>query len=90
MSRNTESSLDVEDAIDRIDSRGAKIRREQLERTLSQLQADSELTAEQQLAVERLSERLVDRLLAVPRASLQDAAQNADEETIETALSLFE
>jgi glutamyl-tRNA reductase len=90
MSRNTESSLDVEDAIDRIDSRGAKIRREQLERTLSQLQADSELTAEQQLAVERLSERLVDRLLAVPRASLQDAARNADEETIETALSLFE
>ncbi|GCF14654.1 hypothetical protein Harman_25890 [Haloarcula mannanilytica] len=90
MSRNTESPVDVDEALTHIDSRGAKIRKEQLERTLSQLQADSELTADQRLAVERLSERLVDRLLAVPRASLQDAAQNADEETIETAMSLFE
>ncbi|MDS0223142.1 glutamyl-tRNA reductase [Haloarcula sp. S1AR25-5A] len=90
MSRNTESPVDVDEALTRIDSRGAKIRKEQLERTLSQLQADSELTADQRLAVEELSERLVDQLLAVPRASLQDAARNADEETIETAMSLFE
>ncbi|MGB9931702.1 glutamyl-tRNA reductase [Haloarcula amylolytica] len=90
MSRNTESPADVEEAIARIDSRGAKIRREQLEQTLSQLQQDSELTADQRLAVEKLSERLVERLLAVPRASLQDAARSADDERIETAISLFE
>ncbi|WP_336337302.1 glutamyl-tRNA reductase [Haloarcula brevis] len=90
MSRNTESPVDVEEAIARIDSRGAKIRREQLDRTLSQLQADGELTADQRMAVERLSERLVDRLLAVPRSSLEDAAKTADDERIETAMTLFE
>ncbi|EMA18644.1 MULTISPECIES: glutamyl-tRNAGlu reductase [Haloarcula] len=90
MNQNTEPPVDVEEAIARIDSRGAKVQREQLERTLSQLQQDGELTADQRLAVEELSERLVDRLLAVPRASLQDAAKSADDERIETAISLFE
>jgi len=90
MSRNTESPVDIDEAIARIDSRGAKIQREQLEETLSQLQQDGELTAAQRGAVEKLSERLVERLLAVPRASLQDAARSADEERIETAISLFE
>ncbi|EMA09015.1 Glutamyl-tRNAGlu reductase, dimerisation domain [Haloarcula vallismortis] len=90
MSRNTESPVDVDEAIARINSRGAKVRREQLEQTLSQLQDNGELTADQRLAVEKLSERLVERLLAVPRASLQDSAQGADDERIETAISLFE
>ncbi|MFY4812533.1 glutamyl-tRNA reductase [Haloarcula sp. AONF1] len=90
MNQNTEPPVDVEEAIARIDSRGAKVQREQLEQTLSQLQQDGELTADQRLAVEELSERLVDRLLAVPRASLQDAANSADDERIETAISLFE
>ncbi|EMA26650.1 glutamyl-tRNAGlu reductase [Haloarcula marismortui] len=90
MSRNTEPPVDVDEAIARIDSRGAKIQREQLERTLSQLQTDDELTADQRLVVEELSERLVERLLAVPRASLRDAARSSDDERIETALSLFE
>jgi glutamyl-tRNA reductase len=90
MNRTTEPPVDVEEAIARLDSRGAKIQREQLERTVSQLQQDGELTADQRLAIEQLSERLVERLLAVPRASLQDAARNADDERIETAISLFE
>jgi len=90
MSRDTESPVDVDEAVARIDSRGAKIQREQLEQTLSQLQRDGELTASQRVAVEKLSERLVERLLAVPRASLQDAARSAGEERIETAISLFE
>ena len=90
MNRTTEPPVDVEEATARIDSRGAKIQREQLERRVSQLQQDGELTAEQRLAIEQLSERLVERLLAVPRASLQDAARNADDERIETAISLFE
>jgi len=90
MSRDTESPVDVDEAIARIDSRGAKIQREQLEETLSQLRQDGELTASQRVAIEKLSERLVERLLAVPRASLQDAARSADEERIETAISLFE
>ncbi|KOX92049.1 glutamyl-tRNA reductase [Haloarcula rubripromontorii] len=90
MSRNTEPPVDVDEAVARINSRGAKIQQEQLERTLSQLQQDGDLTAAQRLAVEQLSERLVERLLAVPRASLQDAARNADDERIETAISLFE
>ncbi|MCJ0619237.1 glutamyl-tRNA reductase [Haloarcula hispanica] len=90
MSRNTEPPTNVEEAIDRIDSRGAKIQREQLEQTLSQLQQDGKLTADQRVAVEELSERLVDRLLAVPRASLQDAERSADDERIETAITLFE
>jgi glutamyl-tRNA reductase len=70
MSRDTESPVDVDEAIARIDSRGAKIQREELEETLSRLQRDGELTAAQRVAVEQLSERLVERLLAVPRASL--------------------
>ncbi|RLM90635.1 glutamyl-tRNA reductase [Haloarcula sp. Atlit-7R] len=90
MSRSTESPVDVDEAVARINSRGAKIQQEQLEQTLSQLQQDGDLTAAQRLAVEQLSERLVERLLAVPRASLQDAAKNADDERIETAISLFE
>ncbi|MGB9952957.1 glutamyl-tRNA reductase [Haloarcula marismortui] len=90
MSRNTESPVDVDEAVARINSRGAKIQQEQLEQTLSQLQQDGDLTAAQRLAVEQLSERLVERLLAVPRASLQDATKNADDERIETAISLFE
>lgn len=90
MNRTREPPVDVEEAIARLDSRGAKIQREQLERTVSQLQQDGELTADQRLAIEQLSERLVERLLTVPRASLQDAARNADDERIETAIFLFE
>ncbi len=46
MSRNTEPPVDVDEAIARIDSRGATIQREQLERTLSRYRL-RRLTADQ-------------------------------------------
>jgi len=93
MSTNTErveARPDVEEAVARIDERGAEIRAEQLERTLSRLEAAGELSTEQRAAVERLGDRLVERLLAVPRESLRDAAEDGDGEAVATALSLFE
>ncbi|MBV0901886.1 glutamyl-tRNA reductase [Haloarcula salina] len=93
MSVNTEqveARPDVEEAIARIDERGAEIRAEQLERALSRLEATDELTPEQRAAVERLGDRLVEQLLAVPHESLRDAARRGDGEAVATALSLFE
>ncbi|WP_423999260.1 glutamyl-tRNA reductase [Haloarcula salina] len=93
MSVNTEqveTRPDVEEAIARIDERGAEISAEQLEQALSRLEATSELTPEQRAAVERLADRLVERLLAVPHESLRDAEQRGNGEAVATALSLFE
>lgn len=81
---------DVGDAIDELEARGEAIRREQLERALARLDGESGLTDGQREAVERLSERLVDRLLSVPRARLREIAADGDQEAVETAVALFE
>ncbi|MFC7028425.1 hypothetical protein ACFQH8_15290 [Halomicroarcula sp. GCM10025710] len=49
-----------------MNDRGATVRAVQLEQALDQLCADGELTDAQRQVVEQLSERLVERLLAVP------------------------
>ncbi|MBX0324637.1 glutamyl-tRNA reductase [Halomicroarcula sp. F13] len=83
-----ETTTDVEQALGQIEARAAEIRAEQLERALTQLRAQGDLTDEQAAAVERLSERLAERLLAVPRASLRQPSSVGDG-TVETAAELF-
>lgn len=77
---------DAKAAIDRIERRGERIRRRELETAIDRLEAHGDLTPGQRAAVEELSTGLVDELLAVPR----DAIQRADgEESLAVALRLF-
>ena len=85
----TEPTPDVEQAVEQLNDRGATVRAVQLEQALDQLCADGELTDAQRQVVEQLSERLVERLLAVPRSSLRDADRTDDADTVETAIELF-
>jgi len=85
----TEPTPDVERALGQLAARGAEVRAEQLDRALTRLRAEDELSAEQVAAIERLSERLVDRLLAVPEETLREAANCGDDEAIETTIELF-
>ncbi|MFC6975981.1 glutamyl-tRNA reductase [Halomicroarcula sp. GCM10025709] len=85
----TEPTIDVEQALGQLAARGAEVRAEQLEEALTRLRADGDLTDEQVAALEQLSERLVDRLLAVPEETLREAANRGDEEAVETAMELF-
>jgi len=75
-------------ARDRLDREAEAVRSEQLERTLSRLRANGDLSDEQLAAVEQLSERLVDGLLAAPRARLREPTDDA--EAARTLLELFE
>ena len=84
-----EPTIDVEQALGQLAARGAQVRAEQLEQALTRLRSEGELSDEQVAALERLSERLVDRLLAVPEETLREAANRGDEEAIETAMELF-
>ncbi|MFC6757580.1 glutamyl-tRNA reductase [Halomicroarcula sp. GCM10025894] len=70
-------STGVATARDRLDREAAAVRTEQLEQALSRLREEGDLTDEQRAAVEALSERLVDGLLAAPRAGLCDSADRA-------------
>lgn len=65
-------------ARDLLEREAAAARTEQLERALSRLTDEGELTAAQRAAVERLSERLVEGVLAGPRAQLGDPANRTD------------
>ena len=85
----TDETPDVEQAVERMCDRGATVRSAQVEQALQKLRADDDLTDAQRQAVERLSERLVERLLAVPRESLRAADHADDVETVETAMELF-
>jgi len=72
----------------RLDRDAEAVRAEQLERALSQLRANGDLTDEQRAAVEALSERLVDGLLAAPRERLRETADDA--EAARAVLDLFD
>ncbi|MFC7075999.1 glutamyl-tRNA reductase [Haloarcula halophila] len=85
----TEPTPDVEQALGQLAARGAEVRAEQLNRALTRLRADGELSAEQVAALEQLSERLVDRLLALPEETLREAANRGEEDAVETAMELF-
>lgn len=84
-----ETTTAVEQAVEQMDTHGTTVKKTQLEHALTQLRAESELSDAQRRAVERLSERLVERLLSVPRSSLQVAARSNDKQTVETAIELF-
>lgn len=75
-------------ARERLDRNAEAVRAEQVERALARLRANGELTDEQRVAVERLSERLVDGVLAAPRGRLRESADDA--ETVRTVLALFD
>ncbi|WP_324757293.1 glutamyl-tRNA reductase [Haloarcula montana] len=85
----TEPTPDVEQALGQLAARGAEVRAEQLDRAVTRLRADGELSAEQVAALEQLSERLVDRLLALPEETLREAANCGEEDAVETAMELF-
>jgi glutamyl-tRNA reductase len=61
-----------------LDREAEAVRNEQVERALSQLRANGDLTDEQRAAVEQLSERLVAGLLAAPRATLRESADEGE------------
>ena len=79
------STTDEGSALARVEQRAERIRTEELERALGELAHERELTDDQRAAVEALSERLVDRVLAGPRTRLRrdgvredDAAATVD------------
>lgn len=78
---------DTASAVSHIEREADEIRTEQVERALQQLEAQGDLTEEQRAAVEALSERLVEQLVAVPRRTLRNDESRGD--TAETAIALF-
>lgn len=81
---------ELDDTLEQLSSRGEEIREAQLEQALDRLDEMGALTTSQRSAVEQLSYRLVEQLLAVPEASLREAITAGETETAETALELFE
>ncbi|WP_254279361.1 hypothetical protein [Haloarcula marina] len=79
---------DADRAIEAIRARGEDVRAEQVDRALSELDGD-DLCDAQREAVERLSERLVERLLAVPERRLRRLAAGGDDAAVERSLALF-
>lgn len=77
-----------ERAMRRLNHRAAAIRTEQLARALSHLDDDGDLTDEQRAALERLSQRLVARLLAGASAQIRQSSN--PEATARTVLELFD
>jgi len=76
-------------AVRRIRERATAVRNEEVETAITKLDAGGEVSEADREAVERLADRLVERLLAVPEESLRAAAAADDEETVETGLELF-
>ncbi|WP_226022632.1 hypothetical protein [Halomicrobium salinisoli] len=71
-----------------IRARAESIRDEEVARALSKLAAQDELTPERREEVERLADRIVEQLLAVPAETLA-AADEERAEVAETARELF-
>jgi len=74
-------------ALATISEHGEQIRQRELTTALRKLDG---LDDKQQAAIERLAERLVEQVLESPIQSLLTAAAEADDETVVTALSLFD
>ncbi|PSQ21142.1 hypothetical protein BRD04_07080 [Halobacteriales archaeon QS_9_67_17] len=68
----------------------SEVKRRQLRQAVDALEANGGLTDGQRRAVERLADRLVERVLAAPTASLQAAATDADAAKVSAALRLFD
>jgi hypothetical protein len=84
------SNPDVSDpskaAIAAVREEGERIKRHETEQLLREL--DAENSADERRAIEELADAIVERLLAVPIASLRGAT--VDDRTIETAIELFD
>lgn len=67
-----------------------RIKQQELQTLLQQLQQDDDLTDEQIEAIEGFADSLVNQLLAAPTQSLRDAAEHDDWATIATAIRLYD
>ncbi|MFB6150250.1 MAG: hypothetical protein ABEJ40_00445 [Haloarculaceae archaeon] len=64
----------ADEALARMRDRAATVREREVRTALNRLDARGDLSASERAAVERLAERLVDRLLAVPERRLEAVA----------------
>ena len=83
-----DDSAPSEAAIAAIREKGERIKRREVEQLLRELDATEDSADERREVVEELADAIVSRLLAVPIASLREAA--ADDRAIETAITLFD
>ena len=67
-----------------------RMKRRELDRALTKLDAQGELNESQRETVEAMADSLVSQLLAPPTRSLREAAGEDDWETIRTAMALFD
>lgn len=67
-----------------------RMKRRELDRALTKLEAQGELNDDQRETVEAMADSLVSQLLAPPTRSLREAAGQDDLETIRTAMQLFD
>lgn len=67
-----------------------RTKRRELEKAMTKLEAQDELTSEQRETIEALADALVGQLLAAPTKSLREAAAEDDWTTIQTAMQLFD
>jgi len=67
-----------------------RMKARELDRALTKLEAQGELTDDQRETVEALADSLVSQLLAPPTKSLREAAGEDDWNTIQTAMELFD
>ena len=80
----------ADDAISAMYAGADRVKARELDRAVSKLEAQGDLSDEQRETVENLADALVGQLLAAPTRSLRDAAGEDDWETIRTALRLFD
>ncbi|KPN29740.1 glutamyl-tRNA reductase [Halolamina pelagica] len=67
-----------------------RMKARELDRALTKLEAQGDLTEDQRDTVEALADSLVSQLLAPPTKSLREAAGEDDWNTIQTAMELFD
>jgi glutamyl-tRNA reductase len=80
----------ADDAIGAMYEAADRMKSRELDRALSKLDAQGDLTDDQRETVEALADSLVGQLLAAPTKSLRDAAAEDDWTTIQTAMRLFD
>lgn len=88
MASKQQTDPDPETVLERIRERGEQIRQEELQRALVRLEQQGDLTDAQREQVRQLTDRLVDRLLAVPESTLENASAES-RETLRTVAGLF-
>lgn len=80
----------ADDAISAMYAGADRVKAREVDRALSKLESQGDLTDEQRETVADMADALVGQLLAAPTSSLRDAAGEDDWETIRTALQLFD